>query len=188
MVATAEQKKGWTEEELMSLPDDGNKYELVDEELVMSNAGMEHGYIAGIINIRLGSFVYEQRLGIIFDSSTGFRMKKGNLRAPDVAFVAKERLQGLRRPLKGFFQGSPDLAVEIFSPTDRIEGIHNKMVEYFEHQTRLVWAVNPLEETVLVYHSPQPDKMLRAGDTLDGAEIVPGFSLAIAELFAELEF
>lgn len=75
-------------------------------------------------------------------------MKKGNLRSPDVAFVDKSRLHGLKRPFKGFFSGSPDLAIEIHSPNDTIEGIHNKMVEYFENDTRLVWAVNPLEQTV----------------------------------------
>lgn len=188
MVTSAESKKVWTETDLMFLPDDGNKYELVDGELVMSNAGMEHGYIAVIISMALGSFVRSQKLGIVCDAQTGFWMRSGNSRAPDVSFVAKERLQGLKRPPKKFFQGAPDLAVEILSPNDTVEGIHNKMVEYFENEVRVVWVVNPAEQIVLVYHSPQPDKLLRVGNNLDGEHIVPGFELAIAELFADLDF
>ena len=195
MVAIAEKELGteaprniWTEEEFMSLLDDGHHYELVDGELVMSNAGMRHGEIAVIISAALSTYVRSQRLGSVCDSSTGFRLQSGNYRSPDVSFVAKERLRGMRRlPLK-MFQGSPDLAVEILSSTDTVEGIHNKLVELFENDTKLVWVVNPFQETVLVHHSPQPNKLLLTGEAIDGEDIVPGFSLAVADLFAELEF
>lgn len=178
----------WTEEKISSLPKDGHRYELIDGELVMSAAGVEHGYVAILIAAALGSYVRSHKLGIVCDSSTGFWMKKGNFRSPDVSFIAKERLQGLKRPSKKFFQGSPDLAIEILSPSDTIEGIHERIVEYFENDTQLVWIVNLEEEIVLVYCSPQPEKLLRAGNSLDGEAVVPGFVWPLAELFAELEF
>ncbi len=172
----------------MALPDDGQKRELVNGEIIMVPAGAEHGYIAVRLISALDAFVRTTRLGAIFDSGTGFWMVSGNCRAPDASFVRKERLAGSKRPPKGFFHGAPDLAVEILSPNDTIEGIHGKLLEYFENGTALVWVVNPEEQTVLVYHAPQPDQLLRPGMTLDGERLLPGFSLAVGELFAELDF
>jgi len=181
-------KKVWTEKELMALPDEGYKYELVNGELIMTPTGMEHGNIAMLIGGKLSLYAREKNLGIVCDSSTGFWMKSGNCRSPDVSFVDKERLRDLKRPPKKFFQGAPDLAVEILSPEDTVEKLHEKIIEYFENGTRLVWVVNPEDQTVLVYHTPQPDKLLRTGDELDGENVIPGFSMPVGELFAELEF
>jgi Uma2 family endonuclease len=102
--------------------------------------------------------------------------------------VAKERLKGLKHPPRGFFQGSPDLAVEILSPSNTVEEIHEKIVEYFENDTRLVWVIHPDEKYVLVYHSSEPTGFLRPQDLLEGEAIVPGFSLSVAELFEEWDF
>ncbi len=114
-------------------------------------------------------------------------MKSGNLRSPDVSFIAKERLQGLRHAPKKFFQGAPDLVVEILSPSDAVDGLHEKIVEYFETGARLIWVLNPEEETV-VYHSPQPHRLLKAADSVDGEDVIPGFSMPLSEIFAELDF
>jgi Uma2 family endonuclease len=94
----------------------------------------------------------------------------------------------LSRPIRGFFQGSPDLAVEILSPSNTVEEIHEKIVEYFDNDTRLVWVIHPDEKYVLVYHSPEPDGFLRSADHVEGEEVVPGFSMAVAELFEEWDF
>ena len=99
-----------------------------------------------------------------------------------------QRLKGLKRPPRGFFQGSPDLAVEILSPSNTVEEIHTKIVEYFENDTRLVWVIHPDEKYVLVYHEPEPERLLRPQDTLEGDAIVPGFSMPVAELFEEWDF
>jgi Uma2 family endonuclease len=182
-------KKVWTDAEFMALPRDGHRYELVDGELIdVGNSGMEHGGIGSWLGGILAIHVRQHKLGIVCDSSTAFTLKTGNKRSPDVSFVARERLQGLKRPPRGFFQGSPDLAVEILSPCNTIEEIHAKIVEYFENDTRLVWVIHPDERYVLVYHSPEPDRFLRSGDALDGEAIVPGFSMAVAELFEEWDF
>lgn len=184
----ASERKIWTDEEFMALPEDG-RYELVNGELVnMGNSGMEHGYIASNLIIFLGGLVRSQKLGVICDSSTAFAMKTGNKRSPAVSFIAKARLQGVKRLPRGYFQGSPDLAVEILFPSNTVEEIHDKSVEYFQNGTRLVWVIHPDEQYVLVYHSPSPDRLLRLENSLDGEEVVPGFSLAVAELFEKLDF
>jgi Uma2 family endonuclease len=182
------EKKIWTDEEFMALPE-GGRYELVDGEVVdMGNSGMEHGYVASILNILVGGYVLSQKLGVVCDSSTAFAMKTGNKRSPDFSFVSKDRLQGVRRLTKGFFQGAPDLAVEVISPSNTFEEIHNKLVEYFENGCRLAWVINPDEQSVLVYRQPQPDRLLKVTDALSGEEVIPGFELPVAELFAELDF
>src|SRR5437867_160115 len=122
-MGTLVQSKVWTEEELMALPDDGRKYELVQGEIVVSNAGIEHEFIGVCLIIPLGSFVRQWKLGVVCGSSAGFWMKSGNLRSPDVSFIAKARLQGLRYAPKKFFEGAPDLVVEILSPSDTVESL-----------------------------------------------------------------
>ena len=187
-MGTTVEQKVWTEKDLTALPDDGHKYELVKGELTMSPTGFEHGVIAVNLSSALREHVHQHKLGIVCDSSTGFWLKSGNCRSPDVSFLDKEQLRGLKRPPKKFFQGAPDLAVEILSPEDTMEKLHEKMVEYFENGTRLAWVINPEDQTVLVYHSSQPDKLLRIDTKLDGESVVPGFFLSVAQLFEELDF
>jgi Uma2 family endonuclease len=188
-MTVASQKKVWTDEEFMALPDDGNRYELVDGEVVdMGNSGMEHGnisaYLCGLIEL----YVRPKKLGVTCDSSTAFTLKSGNKRSPDVSFVSKERLQGLRRLPKGFFQGAPNLAVEVISPSNTFEEIHTKLVEYFDNGCQLAWVINPDERSVVVYRQPQPERLLKLTDNLDGEDVIPGFTFPVAELFAELDF
>ncbi|MBD2079862.1 Uma2 family endonuclease [Leptolyngbya sp. FACHB-17] len=183
------QSKIWTDEEFMALPDNGDRYEIVDGELkIVGNSGMLHGHIASVLIVFLGGLVRSQKLGVICDSSTAFKMKSGNKRSPDISFVAKDRLKGLKKLPRGFFEGAPDLAVEVISPSNTFEEIHQKIVEYFESGSRLVWVINPDEESVIVYRSATPDRLLKKADFLDGEEVVDGFRLAIAELFTDLDF
>jgi len=179
-------KKSWTERKLMSLPKIGHKYELIDGGLVMVPAGFEHEIIGVRLIVALGKFVSDNKLGVVCGPDLGYWMKSGNLRCPDVSFINKKRLQKFKKLPRGFLQGSPDLAVEILSPSDTIETIHGKITEYFENNTKLAWVINPEDRTVLIYHSPNPDKILTDKDTLNGEEILKGFSFPIAELFAKL--
>jgi Uma2 family endonuclease len=182
-------EKQWTDEEFMALSEDGHRYELVNGVLAdMGNSGMEHGGIGSFLGGLLAIHVRQLKLGCVCDSSTAFTLKNGNKRSPDVSFVDKERLKGLKRPPRGFFQGSPDLAVEILSPGNTVEEIHEKIVEYFANDTRLVWVIHPDEKYVLVYHSPEPDRFLRSNDQLEGEDVVAGFSMLVADLFEEWNF
>jgi Uma2 family endonuclease len=178
-----------TDEEFMALPDDGDRYEVIDGELVnVGNSGMEHGNIGIFLGGLIEIFVRQHKLGVACDSSTAFKMKGGNKRSPDISFVSKERLVGLKRLPKGFFDGAPDLVVEIISPGNTFEEIHNKIEEYFESGTRLLWVIHPDERYVLVYHSPQPDRLLRGNDVLDGEDVILNFQVAVSELFITLDF
>ncbi|WP_408648791.1 Uma2 family endonuclease [Tumidithrix elongata] len=173
----------------MALPDDGNRYEIVDGDLiVMANSGVKHGNIGAFLAGTLELYIRPRKLGVACDSSTAFTMESGNKRSPDISFISRERLKGLKQLPTGSWQGSPDLAVEILSPNNTVEEIHTKIVDYFTNGTRLVWVVNPEEKFVLVYHKPQPDRLLQITDNLDGEDVVLGFSLSVAELFPELEF
>ncbi|MEO0987991.1 MAG: Uma2 family endonuclease [Cyanobacteria bacterium J06639_14] len=187
----AAERKVWSDAEFMALPKDGHRYEVVDGELIdMGNSGMEHGnlgaYLGGLIEL----YARPQRLGVTCDSSKAFKLTSGNRRSPDVSFITRERLQGLGRGRlpTGYFEGAPDLAVEILSSGNTVEEIHTKIVEYFSNGTQLVWVIHPDEQYVLVYHEPSPDQFLKVGDSLDGENVVPGFSCPLADLFATWEF
>ncbi len=185
-----EHKKVWTDEAFIALPDDGHRYEIVDGELVdMGNSGAKHGFIAIVLSSALFPVVMTQKLGALFDSSTAFKMKNGNKRSPDIAFVSKERLHGMDDLPDGFLEGSPDLVVEILSPGNTVEEIHDKLVEYFDNGARLAWIVHPKESYVLVYRCAQePDRLLKSVEFLEGEDLLPGFSLPIANLFQALSF
>lgn len=180
--------KIWTDEELMALPKDGYKRELLQGEIVMSPAGSEHGIIAVAVCAELRAHARRHRLGAVFDSSTGFRLTPDDLLSPDAAFVSRARLVSLQRIPRGFFPGAPDLVVEVLSPSDTLEYVHEKMAGYFAHGCRLAWAINPIERNALVYRTSEAERLLRVTDVLDGDDVLPGFRLPLAELFAELSF
>ncbi len=183
-------KKIWTDQAFMALPDDGQHYEIVNGELVdMGNSGALHGYICSLLLAALMSYILPKKLGVILDSSTAFKMKNGNKRSPDISFFAKERLQGMTELPSGFLEGAPDLAVEVLSPGNTIEEIDEKIAEYFENGARLVWVISPTQHYVLVYRSAQePDRLLKSADSLDGEDVIPGFTLPVADLFQKLSF
>jgi Uma2 family endonuclease len=145
--------------------------------------------IATVLSSALFAVVMAQKLGVLFDSSTAFKMKNGNKRSPDISFFAKERLQGMTELPSGFLEGAPDLAIEVLSPGNTTGEIEEKITEYFENGTRLVWVINPSQKYVLVYHCGQePDRLLKSVDSLDGEEVIPGFTLPVAHLFQNLSF
>jgi Uma2 family endonuclease len=182
--------KVWTDAAFMSLPDDECRYEIVDGELVvMGNSGALHGYISIVLSSALFAIVSSQKLGVLFDSSTAFKMNNGNKRSPDISFFAKERLQGLEELPTSFLDGAPDLAIEILSPGNTVAEINTKICEYFENGTRLVWVINPVQHYVLVYRSAtEPDRLLKRGDFLDGEDVISGFTFPVADLFQRLSF
>ena len=122
----------WTDAEFMALPDDGHHYEIVNGKLVdMGNSGALHGYICSLLLVALGSYIVPKKLGVILDSSTAFTMKNGNRRSPDIAFFAKERLQGMKTLPSGYLEGAPDLAVEVLSPGNIVDSINFEIAKSF---------------------------------------------------------
>ncbi|MGF1492571.1 MAG: Uma2 family endonuclease [Microcoleaceae cyanobacterium] len=96
-----------------------------------------------MLSSALFAVVDAEKLGALFDCSTAFKMNNGNKRSPDISFFAKERLQGMTELPTGFLEGAPDLAVEILSPGNTVEEIDERITDYFENGTRLVWVISP---------------------------------------------
>jgi Uma2 family endonuclease len=159
--------------------------ELVRGELVMmSPAGFDHGWIAGNIALALGGFVKPRSLGMVVTAETGFRIASDpdTVRAPDVAFVRADRVPP--GGVKGFFEGPPDLAVEVVSPNDRASEVTAKVQNWLQAGCAAVWVVDPENRTVMAYRSPSEIVMLSLADTLTGGEVLPGLSVPVGELFA----
>jgi Uma2 family endonuclease len=170
-----------TEEDLRAVPRDGRKYELVDGQIRVSPAGGRHGLIIVELSARLLAFVKRRGLGYVFDSSTGFRLPKGNVRSPDVSFVARGRLKGEAVP-KGFVPLPPDLAVEVLSPEDRPRFVLDKVGEYLAAGVRMVWVLDPEAHTAAVYRSPTEVRTLALEDQLPGEDVLPGFRCRLRDV------
>jgi Uma2 family endonuclease len=175
-----------TADELLHMPDDGFRYELVKGELRQMNpAGNVHGRIAVRITWRLAQHVEENRLGTVYAAKTGFRLASDpdTVRAPDVAFVSRARVEMVGE-VKGFWPEAPDLAVEVVSPGDSYAEVEEKVFAWLEAGTKMVVVVNPRQCSATVYKSPTDITALAEADVLAGTDIVPGFELAVREIFA----
>ena len=176
-------KRRWTDNELMSLPDDGRKYELIDGHLLMSPVRENHSWICINIVLILGAFVRRKKLGRVYDSSLGCRLSSKVMLSPDVSFVSTGRLKEIMVSPEKFLQGAPDLVVEVLSRGDHRNIIEGKLDKYFEHGARLAWVVDPKKQTVTV-HTPDSVVTLNGHDTsLTGSGVLPGFKCKLSEIF-----
>mgnify|MGYP005838483485 CR=1 FL=1 len=160
--------------------------ELVRGELrTLAPAGFDHGAVTINLAVPLGSFVKAKRLGVVLGVETGFRLARepDTVRGADVAFVKASRVPRSGRP-QGYWEGAPDLAVEVLSPTDTAEEVEAKVDDYLNAGTALVWVVNPRRRTVTVHRPGHNPVVLRERDTLDGGDVLPGFACPVAEIFA----
>jgi Uma2 family endonuclease len=183
---TATLTKPMTADELLAIPDDGYRYELIEGELRrMSPAGDEHGLVGMELAIPLGSHIKKNKLGKLYLAETGFLIgtNPDTVRAPDIAFVRMERIKETPG-LKGYRLGAPDLVVEVVSPGDTVSEVEEKVSEWLEAGARMVWVVSPKLHTVTVYRSLTDIVTLTEKDTLVGGDVVPGFQIRIAEIFA----
>ncbi|HEU0201768.1 MAG TPA: Uma2 family endonuclease [Burkholderiaceae bacterium] len=179
-----------TAEELMRMPDDGFRYELVQGELrKMAPAGGRHGQVAGAIGWRLAQHVEVNNLGVVFGAETGFKIATNpdTVRAPDAAFVSREWIEKFGVP-KGYWPGAPDLAVEVVSPNDSYEEVEEKVLDWLNAGTRMVVVLNPAKRVVSVYRArlgALNATVLTGNDTLSGDDVVPGWSVAVKALFGD---
>jgi Uma2 family endonuclease len=123
-------------------------------------------------------------VGIGAGAETGFLIRRNpdTVRAPDCAFIRKERIPANGIPKK-FWPFAPDLAVEVLSPSDSASDVFEKIDEWLDAGTRLVWLVDPDKKTVTVHAAKRPAIKLRLGDTLEGEDVLPGFKLPVADIF-----
>lgn len=174
-----------TADELSLMSHDGVRRELVRGEVrEMPPAGGEHGAITSNLHAPLHAFVRENKLGRVFAAETGFLVERNpdTVRAPDCAFVSAGRLAG--GVPKKFIPFAPDLAVETVSPDDRPAEVRGKAEEWLRSGVRLVWVIDPSRRSVTVYSADGEPRMRGDQDFLDGEDVVPGFRLRVAELWA----
>ena len=180
----AETKPTATADELLRMPDDGYRYELVRGELRrMSPAGYRHGVVAMRLGLALGLHVETENLGEVCAAETGFRLDMDLVRAPDVAFVRRERLDEHRTPT-GYWPGAPDLAVEIVSPNDTFSRVQEKVFDWLDAGARMVLIADPRKRTVTEYRSRDDVRILTETSTIEGHDVVPGWTLPVERLFA----
>ena len=162
------------------LENDFEGYEYVKGKLVsMAPPSMEHGEISINVIRHLDSHVHKHQLGRLYTAETTFQLEDRFVK-PDVAFVSTARLPENRR------KGSPippDLAIEIVSPTDKQYDVTEKALAYLKAGTRLVWVIEPVAKTVMVYRSETDFTLLTCEDTLTGEDVVEGFTCLIVQLF-----
>lgn len=186
MVEAALANDVWvTADQLLEMPDDGMRRELVRGEVrVMSPAGGRHGRVGARILSRLDSFVEANGLGVVFNSDTGFRLSSDpdTVRMPDVSFVAQSRMDEIG-DVDRFLPGAPDLAVEVVSPSDSFNDVDEKVAEYLAAGCKLVIVVNPRRRTATIHRSPTDVRPLTENDAIDGGDVVPGWTLPLRDLF-----
>ena len=174
-----------TAEELASLSSDGCRHELIEGELrQLPPAGEEHGYITAEIAAELRNYVKSQGLGRVYAAETGFKLSSepDTVRAPDVAFVSQARLDAV--PLgQGYRSEAPDLVIEVISPHDLYAEVSEKVAQWLDGGCRKVIVVNPRTQEVLVHTSRVDVKVLTTADTLEGGEVVPGWTLSVRAIF-----
>lgn len=172
-----------TIEEFARLPDDGWRLELVRGQVVREPpAGFQHGGVAAAIAGEIHRFLREHPLGRVVTAEAGFVLcdEPPTVRAPDVAFVRRDRLDFDETR---FAPLAPDLAVEVVSPSNTMSEIHEKVLDYLDAGSRLVWVVDSDSNTVVAYRSRDEIRMIGGDGELDGGDVLPGFRVRVAELF-----
>jgi Uma2 family endonuclease len=173
-----------TADELLRLNMPDARTELIRGELVVREpAGYRHGSVAARLLVALGPFVESRELGQVFTAETGFRLRKDpdTVRAPDVAFVTRDRLPDT--PPRGYAALAPDLVVEVLSPDDRPGEVLSKVGDWLEAGTSLVWVVDPERHSARVYRADGSQDHLGESDRLDGETLLPGFECEIRPIF-----
>jgi Uma2 family endonuclease len=176
--------------ELSHLPENSDKrLELIEGVIrEMSPSGGKHGGVAGVAYVLIHVHVQQNDLGYCTAAETGYTLYrnpagKDTVRAPDVGFVRAERLpDGLP---SGYIPFAPDLAVEVVSPNDTAQDIHDKVQDYLKYGTPLVWVLYPKTRTAMA-HTTQGAITLSADDVLDGGDVLAGFRVKLSEIFTVL--
>jgi Uma2 family endonuclease len=159
-------------------------YELVKGKVIeMPPPGWVHGGIAVNIASELRAFVRQHNLGrVVVESGCWLERQPDTVRGPDVAFIARERMPAEGLP-RGFFEGAPDLAVEIVSPTDNATELEIKVHDYLRNGAQRVWVVYPDSRRVAVHHPDGTARWYSEDAAIEDEELLPGFSLPLREIF-----
>jgi Uma2 family endonuclease len=176
-----------TADDLLRMPDDGWRYELVQGELRrMPLPGFRHGRIANRIAVSLSIHVEASDLGIVVAAETRFLLRQDpdEVRGADVAFISKARYEAARFSEEKHFPGAPDLAVEVVSPSDTYSEVEEKVLAWLRGGARLVIVVDPKKEVFFAHRPGATPEILTADATLDASPAVPGWAFRVGDAFA----
>jgi Uma2 family endonuclease len=177
-----------TEQDVLDvLAKEGKLCELVDGVLVEKVMGMRESCLASMLIHLMRTFLNGLKLGTVSAPDGLMRLATGLVRIPDVAFISWDKFPERRLPAEPIPDLAPDLAVEVLSRSNTEQEMTRKLTDYFNSSVRLVWFVDPDTRTVEVYTSPDQSVVLHEDQTLDGGDVLPGFTLPLRELFAELD-
>jgi len=176
-----------TEKDLIALNErKGRLYELVNGVLVEKVMGYAEAFLMLELGTLLRNFLSQQPLGILAGADGPMRLMPDLVRMPDISFVSWEKLPGRKVPLEPIAGFAPDLAVEILSKGNTKREMQRKLRDYFFAGTLLVWLVDKDKRTVEVFTAPDQSRILSEEQTLDGGDVLPGFTLLLKQLFAAL--
>lgn len=152
--------------------------------IIMSPTGSESGKRNGDLFGQVWYWNRQNKLGIVFDSSTGFKLSNGATRSPDVSWIASQRWNTLTdKQKRGFAPIDPDFVIELMSPTDDLAITQRKMAEYIDCGIKLGWLINPDEKEVEIYRLGKDKEILSNPNNLSGENLLPGLTLDLADIF-----
>lgn len=161
--------------------------ELVDGVLVEKAMGYYESRLATVLASLLEAFCQEHNMGIVLGADATTALGPGLVRLPDVSFVSRRRLPGGKIPREPIPDLAPDLAVEVISQGNTPQEMDRKLREYFEAGVKLVWYVYPQTGTVRIYTAPERVLELGEDQTLQGGDVLPGFTVQIRDWFQRAE-
>lgn len=172
-----------TAEELLQLPRGYDRAELINGVLkIMPLAGILHGRTTARLSVPLASFVWEHDLGDVFPVGCQLTWNPDTVLGPDICFFSKERLQQAGE-VEGYWQGPPDLAVEVLDPEDRPDEVEQKISWWFSFGTKQLWIVDPEHSTVAVCRSETDITTFSGSDYLEAPDLFPGFRISLDKIF-----
>lgn len=165
---------------------ENKRCELIDGTLVEKAMGLRESVLARFLAELFGPFIREKNLGILSGSDGPYEVLAGLVRLPDLAFVSWERLPGRRLPDTPVAVVVPDLVIEVLSLGNTSAEMARKRDDYFRAGVTEVWEINPRIRTARVYTDADTASDFGSGDRIT-TPVLPGFTLNLAELFAELD-
>ncbi len=172
-----------TEKDVVEAEERENRLcELVDGTLVEKAVGFEEARVALRLGHLISSYLDQNDLGICVGADGMMRIAPGLVRIPDLSFISWDKLPGREVPRKPIPDLAPDLAVEMLNEGNTRAEMARKVREYFEARVRLVWLIDPKKRSARVFSTADKSTLVRADQTLDGGDVLPGFVLLLADL------
>lgn len=176
-----------TEADALAVYDRGGPIcELVDGILVEKDMATFESIIAFLLGHWIGTYLDQHPLGVVVGANGPLRILPERMRVPDLSFIGWEKFPDRRLPQDLVFRVVPDLVVEVLSPGNTRKEMEIKRQEYLQAGVRLIWYIDPRKRTATVYRGDGTAQELDATGMLDGGGVLPGFSVSLERLFAEI--